>query len=71
MSLSAFESLNAEQKLYLESQNKMIIFAIPTIEKNGGGSVRCMMAEVFTSVQVRYQSTNQLINQSTNINETK
>lgn len=47
MSQSAFESLNAEQKQYLELQNKLIIFAIPTIEKNGGGSVRCMMAEVF------------------------
>lgn len=47
MSQSAFETLNAEQKQYLESQNKLIIFAIPTIEKYGGGSVRCMMAEVF------------------------
>lgn len=47
MSQSAYESLTAEQKQYLESQNKLLIFAIPTIEKNGGGSVRCMMAEVF------------------------
>lgn len=47
MSQSAYDSLTKEQIQYLESQNKLITFAIPTIEKNGGGSVRCMIAEVF------------------------
>ena len=47
MSQSAYDSLDSKQLKFLKSQNKLIVPAIPTIEKNGGGSVRCMMAEVF------------------------
>ena len=47
MSQTAYNSLNQNQIHYLQSQNKILTPAIPTIEKNGGGSVRCMMAEVF------------------------
>lgn len=47
MSQTAYNSLNENQIAYLKSQNKLLVPAIPTIEKNGGGSVRCMMAEVF------------------------
>lgn len=47
MSQLAYESLDSKQLKFLKSQNKLIVPAIPTIEKNGGGSVRCMMAEVF------------------------
>lgn len=49
MSQSAFESLNEQQIERLKSYNELIIIPIPTIEKTGGGSVRCMMAEIFQS----------------------
>lgn len=47
VSESAFESLNEHQIERLRSYNELIIIPIPTIERVGGGSVRCMMAEVF------------------------
>jgi hypothetical protein len=46
MSTQAFESLTDEQKKKLESFNKIIHSSLTTIETNGGGSARCMMAEV-------------------------
>jgi hypothetical protein len=50
MSLAAFESLSAGQIDRLTSFNEIIPIAIPTIERYGGGSVRCMMAEIFNPV---------------------
>ena len=47
MSQSAYDSLTPQQIERLTSFNELITLAIPTIEKYGGGSVRCMMAEVF------------------------
>ena len=47
LSQSAFDSLNQKQKDRLSSYNELVIVSIPTIERVGGGSVRCMMAEVF------------------------
>ena len=47
MSQSAYTSLHASQIDRLASFNEIVPIAIPTIEKYGGGSVRCMMAEVF------------------------
>lgn len=47
MSQSAYDTLTQQQIERLISYNKIITIAIPTIEKYGGGSVRCMMAEVF------------------------
>lgn len=47
MSQTAFNSLSIEQIELLKSYNELLVIAIPTIEKVGGGSVRCMMAEVF------------------------
>lgn len=47
LSQSAYDSLNQKQKDYLSSYNELIVVSIPTIERVGGGSVRCMMAEVF------------------------
>jgi hypothetical protein len=46
MSTQAFESLNDVQKKKLASFNKIIHSPLTTIETNGGGSARCMMAEV-------------------------
>lgn len=47
MSSQAYESLTAQQKLSIEHFNRVIHSDITTIETNGGGSARCMMAEVF------------------------
>ncbi|MDL2213081.1 amidinotransferase [Bacteroides sp. OttesenSCG-928-N06] len=47
MSLSAYNALTDIQKQVLLSYNDILPLSIPTIEKYGGGSVRCMMAEVF------------------------
>ncbi|HEY5593033.1 MAG TPA: arginine deiminase-related protein [Paludibacter sp.] len=47
MSQSAFDSLTEKQNQRLTFYNEIITVAIPIIEKYGGGSARCMMAEVF------------------------
>lgn len=47
MSQSAFDSLTQDQIRKLSEYNKIISVPLPTIEKYGGGSARCMMAEVF------------------------
>lgn len=47
MSSSAFHALRAEQVKQLESFNPIIHADLNTIETNGGGSARCMIAEVF------------------------
>jgi hypothetical protein len=47
MSEQAFQSLTPTQIAQIEKHTTIIHSDIPTIEKYGGGSVRCMMAEVF------------------------
>ena len=47
MSGSAHKTLNQDQLERLELYNELIITPVPTIEKYGGGSVRCMMGEIF------------------------
>jgi hypothetical protein len=46
MSTQAFESLTPEQINKLTTYNKIIHSKLTTIETNGGGSARCMMAEI-------------------------
>lgn len=46
MSEQAYLSLNASQISSLEKYCKLIYAPLYTIEKNGGGSARCMLAEV-------------------------
>jgi hypothetical protein len=46
MSKSAWDSLNYEQRAILSSFSKPVYADISTIENNGGGSARCMIAEV-------------------------
>jgi hypothetical protein len=46
MSKNAFNALVDRQKTALEKYGKLIYSDINTIEANGGGSARCMMAEV-------------------------
>ena len=51
MSTQAYEALTDEQKKKLGSYNKIIHSSLTTIETNGGGSARCMMAEVHLPVK--------------------
>lgn len=47
LSQSAYESLTQQQLSMIQKNNRPIIFRIPTIETIGGGSARCMIAEIF------------------------
>ena len=47
MSLSAYQSLTQEQISNIEKYSEIIYSDLETIETNGGGSARCMLAEVF------------------------
>lgn len=47
MSKSAFQSLTKDQLHIIKNHNKIVYCDIPTIEKLGGGSVRCMITEIF------------------------
>lgn len=47
MSYTAFESLTEEQKTQLSTFAKLLPISVPTIEQVEGGSVRCMIAEIF------------------------
>lgn len=47
LSATAHNALDSSQLELLAKYGKLLPIAIPTIEKYGGGSVRCMMAEVF------------------------
>ena len=47
MSKTAFDSLTTSNRNILEQKTNLLWFEIPTIETSGGGSVRCMVAELF------------------------
>ena len=47
LSLTAYCCLSNEQRDILKSRMKQIIPSLECIEKNGGGSARCMLAELF------------------------
>jgi len=51
LSRTAYDSLTTEQIDRLSSLNDLIPIPIPTIETYGGGSVRCMMAEVYAGAE--------------------
>jgi len=46
MSDTALRSLSSAQREALETCARIVSVPIPTIERLGGGSVRCMLAEV-------------------------
>lgn len=48
MSTAAYEAFSPDQRTTLERHGKIVTVSIPTIESVGGGSARCMMAEIFT-----------------------
>ncbi len=52
MSQSAFDSLRKEQKSMLEAFATLVPIPVPTIEQIEGGSVRCMMAEIFLAKKI-------------------
>lgn len=47
LSTAAFDSLGAALVARLERHGRIVAASIPTIERYGGGSVRCMLAEIF------------------------
>lgn len=47
MSEAAFKSFTSKQLKQLQKHGTILYSPIPTIEKFGGGGVRCMMAEIF------------------------
>ncbi len=47
MSESARRALTPEQERTISTYNKIVSVDLSTIETNGGGSARCMMAEIF------------------------
>ncbi|SHG49714.1 hypothetical protein SAMN04488109_0530 [Chryseolinea serpens] len=47
MSSQAYKALTSEQVEAIEQYNAILHSSLDTIERNGGGSARCMMAEVF------------------------
>ncbi len=49
MSQTAFDSLREEQIGMLEAYAEILSIPVPTIERVEGGSVRCMIAEIFLS----------------------
>lgn len=53
LSQSAFDSLRKEQKAMLEAYARLLPIPVPTIEAVEGGSVRCMMAEIFLEKKIK------------------
>ena len=51
MSSQAFRSLTIEQVSKINKYNTILHSSLDTIERNGGGSARCMMAEIFLPVK--------------------
>ncbi|MEN9686953.1 MAG: hypothetical protein RLZZ28_2739 [Bacteroidota bacterium] len=51
MSTRAFQSLTPQQVSLIQSYCPIIHASLDTIETNGGGSARCMMAEIFLPVK--------------------
>jgi hypothetical protein len=52
LSKSAYESLKPSQIEVLSSKTELLPIDISTIEYYGGGSVRCMMAEIFLQKKI-------------------
>ena len=58
MSKSAYQCLTKQQLNQLEKHGKIIYSSLDTIEACGGGSARCMMAEVFLKKVVKLYNQN-------------
>jgi hypothetical protein len=51
MSEAAFEALRPDQRAVLGQHASLVHAPVPTIERVGGGSVRCMLAEIFPGMR--------------------
>ncbi len=58
MSSAAYQALDPKQVKMLEAFNQIIYSPLDTIEMNGGGSARCMMAEIFLEPKLPEQHGN-------------
>lgn len=47
ISKTAWNGFTKKQQDFFSKNNKIAMFEIDTIEKIGGGSARCMVAEIF------------------------
>jgi hypothetical protein len=56
MSTRAYESLTPDQVTQLSAYNRILHSSLTTIEANGGGSARCMMAELHLEPLVAHTS---------------
>lgn len=52
LSQTAYDAFSEEQRRILGQDKTLLPMAIPTIETVGGGSARCMIAEIFLSVSI-------------------
>ena len=52
MSSSAYHALTKEQEDLLSTHNSLVHASLECIEKNGGGSARCMMAEIHLPIKL-------------------
>lgn len=52
MSTSAFNALTLEQKKRMQQHHQLLHTDLTTIETLGGGSARCMLAEIYLPKQV-------------------
>ncbi len=57
MSQQAYNSLNIRQIEAIENHTNILACKIDTIENYGGGSARCMMAEIFLPVKTTIEAT--------------
>ncbi len=53
LSETAFNALTQEQKEKLQQYGKLLPFNVSTIERVNGGSVRCMIAEIFLRLEIK------------------
>ncbi|WP_159650875.1 arginine deiminase-related protein [Vibrio atypicus] len=53
MSQSAYDAFSPAQRVQLSSHGRLLPFNVQTIENIGGGSVRCMLGEVFLPSRTR------------------
>ena len=58
MSQGAYDSLTSPQIQAIEKYSTIVSSPIDTIEKYGGGSVRCMMAGIYLSFEIEQGTPN-------------
>ena len=49
VTLRAWSSLNTDQRSLMEGAGDVVTCDVDTIEKVGGGGIRCMMAGIFAN----------------------